>query len=566
MAPSTWEMPRALTDNQLHFVGAQTFAGNGTVVFGGANGGYPLYGYNATLTAQSNGDSGILTIGSGITLDGKYGQIGNSSLPLINQGTIDASGGGTLYVYGSNWSSSGTLEASGGGQLVLNDTWTNSGTIQASGGTVSTTGGALTNTGIVAAAGGGSVVMSTPPTNLSSGTLTGGTWNVGASSSMSLDASITTDAASIILGGTGANFSSLSPLAKIASGGSLEILNGGAFTTAGNLDNAGTVDLAPGTLTVTGNYTQEAGGTFDVAVGGLTAGTQVGQLKVTNQASLNGGIGINLMNGYTPPLGDSYTVLTFGSETGNFVADFGLYFGGGLGFSPTFSPSTNPTALNLAVISELAGTQTTVQSSENPSNYGDTVTFTAMETPTVSTNLFPTGSVTFLDGSTDLGSGHAGQRLGDLLHVRPHGRKTLDQRAVRRRLQLQRQQLDGSHPDCQPDRQPDRPPVVGGPLGLRRLGHVHRDGFVLVVGLGYCDTDRAGRVLRRLDAPGHRDLERRLGQLHHVGPARGGQSTDRGEVPRRCQLQPEQFHYPADRQHATAGRFLDRSLGRQGRQ
>ena len=250
---------------------------------------------------------------------------------MINQGTIDASGGGTLYVYGSNWSSSGTLEASGGGQLVLNDTWTNSGTIQASGGTVSTTGGAFDQHGDRCSGRGRLSRDEHSADQPLQRHADRRHLERRASSSMSLDASITTDAASIILGGPGANFSSLSPLAKIASGGSLEILNGGAFTTAGNLDNAGTVDLAPGTLNVDGNYTQEAGGTFDVAVGGLTAGTQVGQLKVTNQASLNGGLGINLMNGYTPPLGDSYTVLTFGSETGNFVADFGLYFGGGVG-------------------------------------------------------------------------------------------------------------------------------------------------------------------------------------------------------------------------------------------
>ena len=74
--------------------------------------------------------------------------------------------------------------------------------------------------------------------------------------------------------------------------------------------------------------------------------------------------------------------------------------GGGEGVTPTFSPSTNPTALDLVVIPENAGTNETVQSSENPSNYGDSVTFTATVTPTVSTSLVPSGQVTFFDGST----------------------------------------------------------------------------------------------------------------------------------------------------------------------
>ena len=102
-------------------------------------------------------------------------------------------------------------------------------------------------------------------------------------------------------------------------------------------------------------------------------------------ASLN----VSLINGYAPPLGDSYPILTFASETGNFSAEFGLYFGGG-GLRPDFTPSSNPTALDLVVIAENGTTQTTVSSSENPSNYGDSVTFTATVSPTVSTNLVPT--------------------------------------------------------------------------------------------------------------------------------------------------------------------------------
>ena len=121
---------------------------------------------------------------------------------------------------------------------------------------------------------------------------------------------------------------------------------------------------------------------------------------MSQSASLDGSLSVNLINNYTPPQGDSYQVLTFASETGNFSAEFGLYLGGGEGFTPTFSPSTNPTALDLLAVSESAGTQTTVQSSENPSNFGDAVTFTATVTPTISTSLVPTGQVTFYVGST----------------------------------------------------------------------------------------------------------------------------------------------------------------------
>ncbi|MGA9355965.1 MAG: protease pro-enzyme activation domain-containing protein, partial [Terriglobales bacterium] len=49
----------------------------------------------------------------------------------------------------------------------------------------------------------------------------------------------------------------------------------------------------------------------------------------------------------------------------------------------------------------LSSTTTTLQSSENPSKYGDSVTFTA--TVTTTGNDTPTGTVTFYDGSTALG-------------------------------------------------------------------------------------------------------------------------------------------------------------------
>ena len=63
---------------------------------------------------------------------------------------------------------------------------------------------------------------------------------------------------------------------KVASGGSLEVEGGDSFTLTGNLDNVGTIDLAPGTLNVGGTYTQEASAALsDVAVGGLAAGSAV---------------------------------------------------------------------------------------------------------------------------------------------------------------------------------------------------------------------------------------------------------------------------------------------------
>ena len=362
---------------------------------------YPYYTASLVVTAGTlvNAAGGTISASTPFADAPRY-----LTAQLDNQGTLTTSGPLVLNAASAQHTNEGTINVSGGDLTVsqsgTNPSFTNSGTITIGSGRTLQFNGGGTFSGTIEAIGGGSLTMTTPPTNLASGTLTGATWVVGANSSMSLGANITTDAATIVLDGAGADFSSLSPLTQIASGGSLEILDGGSFTTAGDLDNAGTIDLAPGTLNIAGNYTQESSGAYDVAVGGLVAGSQFGQLNATNQATLNGALGVSLINNYVPPQGDSYPVLTFGSKSGDFSAEFGLYFGGGTGFTPTFNPGTNPTELDLVVISESPGTQTTVQSSENPSNYGHLVTFTADVTPAVSTNMIPTGTVTFYDGAT----------------------------------------------------------------------------------------------------------------------------------------------------------------------
>ena len=164
---------------------------------------------------------------------------------------------------------------------------------------------------------------------------------MGANSTIDLPgANITSDAATIILGGPGASFTAVSSLANITAVGSLELSGGASFSSAGDLENTGTIDLAdPGTLNVTGNYTQDSSGRFLTGIGGYVPGSDFGQLNVTGQANLSGALQVSLFGGFTPVVSDSFRIMTYGSVSGGFSTETGLAIGGGLNFvsKPTTS-------------------------------------------------------------------------------------------------------------------------------------------------------------------------------------------------------------------------------------
>ena len=81
-------------------------------------------------------------------------------------------------------------------------------------------------------------------------------------------------------------------------------LLGGHGSLGGNLVNSGTVSQinSPGTLTVTGNYTQNAGGTLRIEVAGLAPG-QHDLLAVNGHASLGGTLQLISLGGFTLHVG-----------------------------------------------------------------------------------------------------------------------------------------------------------------------------------------------------------------------------------------------------------------------
>jgi hypothetical protein len=118
-------------------------------------------------------------------------------------------------------------------------------------------------------------------------------------------------------------------LTDIAAGGILQAaptLTGGVLRGAGqitgNLTNdGGTVrpGTSPGTLTVTGNYSQGASGTLETEIQGTTPGTQFDRLAVNGSATLDGTLAIVNAPAFTPELTDTFKILTAGSRSGEFA-------------------------------------------------------------------------------------------------------------------------------------------------------------------------------------------------------------------------------------------------------
>ena len=359
------------SDTDLHISGNVTLDGTGVLA---------LSNNFANRIYATGSDS--LTNGADHTIEGS-GQIGvnnpSYAFTLTNNGTILANQSNTLQV-----ASSGNM--------------TNNGTFQANSGSLLNVIGNLTNY--------------SPTTN----TLTGGTYNAysgtiqlsQADATAITPAVITTNAATILLDGASAKIADGSGndilqgfFTTNAAGGYFTIQNGASVTTASSdFNNAGTINLLPGTLNVGGNYTQESSGTLGISLGGLTAGTQFGQLNATGTATLAGTFNVSAVSSYQPLPGNMYQVMNFASKTGDFSTYNGLQIGPTL-LTATFLPANNPTNLTLNGVQSTQAPTITTNPTSQTVTAGQTATFTAAAsgspTPTVQWQVSTDGGASFSD-------------------------------------------------------------------------------------------------------------------------------------------------------------------------
>jgi hypothetical protein len=397
-------------DSALSVGGGQNvmLTGGGTVTMIDTMGGGQAFisgGAGSTLTNVNNTIEGSGQIGQAgglILLNQKAGVINanqagralyiNANGGATNQGLMEATNGSTLNL-SAVVSNSHTIQTTGSGsQVIAPGTIKNTGTFSVASGSLFNITGTFTNFS---------------STTLTGGTYTvSGTFQFVGANIVNDAAHITViRSASAIIDQMSND--GLRSFAAITSKGSLTLRSGKTLTTPANLSSAGKLTLAAGTnLKATGNYTQTAGtttvdgtltapsgttiqagnvfgkgkiestvvssgsftagdlptkagklspntytqnatGVLNVAIGGVTVGTQYGQLAVSNGAHLHGTLNVTLINSFVPAIGNAFTILTASAVTGTFGTVNGLSINSG----EHFTISYKPTSVTLTVVS-----------------------------------------------------------------------------------------------------------------------------------------------------------------------------------------------------------------------
>jgi outer membrane autotransporter protein len=261
------------------------FISSRSVTLNAGGGTFDTNGNDLTLSGVIGGAGPLTKAGAGtLTLSGVNTYLGGT---VINAGTLRVGSDGNLG------NAAGALTF-GGGTLLLSGSFASnrSVTLNAGGGIFDTNGNDLTLSGGIT--GTGSLTKNGTGTLFLTGTDTyTGTTTVNA-------------------GALSVNGSMTSPVTVNASG---TLMGNGTIT--GNVTNSGT--LAPGnsigTLTIAGDYTHNAGATYQVEA---NAAGQSDKLVVTGTATLNGGTVSVLAESGNYQMSTTYTILTAGSVVGTF--------------------------------------------------------------------------------------------------------------------------------------------------------------------------------------------------------------------------------------------------------
>ena len=274
---------------------------------------------NGAVSAVNFGQTGgTLDGGNTLTISGTFnwtgGTMGGSGKTSIAAGgTMTLSGGNTKSLSGRTIDNAGTVNLTGTGQFDLRNgavfnnlsagvfdtqsdalvdqdigaatTFNNSGTFKKSGGTGATTFEPIFNNGGTAEVQSGTLNFTAAYTQTAGVTLLNGG---------NLTSSQTLDIQGGTLSGAGTLTANVTSSGQVAPGGSA------------------------GTLQMLGNYTQAAGGSLEVEIGGLVAGTDFDVLDISSSATLDGTLNVSLISGFNPSQSDSFQILNYAARSGAF--------------------------------------------------------------------------------------------------------------------------------------------------------------------------------------------------------------------------------------------------------
>ncbi len=392
----------------LDFSGPVTLTGNGRLTLTQAiSNGQPVL-RNVNNGAVTNVNN--LIQGSG--------QFGNNGLLIINQaaGVINANGAFPLQFNSGTVTNQGLVEATGGSTLQVSVKIINAGATVLSTGTgsyVQLLGGTIIQGGTLRSASGGVLGTSvTTSTTLDGSSAQGpvtiaGTYTMSNQSETVLQGAINNTGTMLLLSNNGNTFIDFSGAVTLTGGGTLTMsqaiangqpilrnVNNGAVTNVNNLiqgsgqfgnngliitngatgvisaNGAFPLQMSSATFTnqgllvangvpnpgaiPTAGYTQTASGRFEMAIGGITPGTQYSQLQNSGTITLAGALDIVFLNGFHLALGNQFTVLTAGAINGQFASVNSPALPSGLAWSVTY----NPTSVLLSVIVGSGGSPT----------------------------------------------------------------------------------------------------------------------------------------------------------------------------------------------------------------
>ncbi len=343
-----WRAGLAIFDGPSGIVTVDT--GAGPVEITGLQ--FASSGYVLTGDPLTNNTAGAaFRVGDGTQAG--VGYTGTIQSAITGTGGVNKTDLGTLILTGNNTYTGGTTLTGGVLQVTADSNLgAASGGLTLAGGTLRVADGFASVRAVTLQGSGSALDVGAGQMTLS-GVISGvGAWTKQGGGLLVLSGNNTfTGATTIAQGGVRLDGSSLAAT-TISTGANLS----GNGTIRGNLTNSGLLSpgASPGTVTVSGNYVQGAGGTYAVEISPVA----FDRLIVQGSTTLNGTLQIQVSEGYVPALGNSFRIIdSTGSVSGQFATVTGGVLPVMLAFQPVYATDGVTLLIGQRAFASLAGSR-----------------------------------------------------------------------------------------------------------------------------------------------------------------------------------------------------------------